>query len=70
MICHPVDGRSRNRIGSAILELANKQRKDQQIPPAAGSGVEETLLSPRRSVYDQITHTDKVKLKNAKVPGS
>lgn len=30
MISHPVDSRSRNRIRSAIIELANTQRKDQQ----------------------------------------
>lgn len=67
MISHPADGRSRNRISSAILELANKQRKDQQIPPAAGLGAEETLLRPSKSDYIQTTCTDKVKIRNAKV---
>jgi len=70
MISHPEDGRSRNRIRSAILELANKQRKDQQIPPAAGLGGKETLLSPSKSDYIQITRTDKVSIRNAKVSSS
>lgn len=66
-----MDGRSRNRIRSAIIELANKQRKDprEQIPPAAGSGTEETL-SPGKSNYIRIIRTDKVKIRNAKVSGS
>lgn len=45
-------------------------RKDQQIPLAAGLGMEETFLSPSKSDYIQITRTDEVKIRNAKVSGS
>jgi len=31
--------------------------------------MEETLLKPRKSIQDEITHTDKVKIRDAKVPG-
>lgn len=53
-----------------LLQSWQINRKDQQIPPAAGLGLEETILSPSKSDYIQITRTDKVKIRNAKVSGS
>lgn len=49
-----------------LLQSWQINRKDQQIPLAAGLGVE-TFLSPSKSDYIQITRTDKVKIRNAKV---
>lgn len=51
-----------------LLQSWQINRKDQQIPPAAGLGVEETFLSPSKSDHIQITRTEKSRLEMPKFP--